>query len=39
MKRWGIALAFIVLSVLAWWAAGVAIRYVHQADRPFQVGE
>lgn len=29
----------LVIAALVWWAAGVAIRYVHQTDRAFQVDE
>ena len=26
----------LVIVALTWWGAGVAIRYVHQTDRPFE---
>jgi hypothetical protein len=29
----------LVIAALVWWAAGVAARYVHQTDRPYQVDE
>lgn len=33
---WFFALVF---TGLVWWAAGVATRYVHRSDRPYQFGQ
>ena len=39
MKTAGAWFVALVIVGLAWWAAGVAFRYVHQTDRPFDFTE